>query len=99
MGATRTSVTDQLQALKAMNTELLVQAWRDLLPRCVCISAGPFVDAAPLMACERASAGSVVPERLRELENSRHYAKHALALCGIHDVDLPIGPNRAPLWP
>jgi 4'-phosphopantetheinyl transferase EntD len=82
-----------------MSTQSVLQTWRDLLPPDVCVSAGPFVDAAPLTASERASAGSVAPERLRELENSRSYGKHALALCGVENVDLPIGPDRAPLWP
>jgi 4'-phosphopantetheinyl transferase EntD len=77
----------------------ILQRWRDLLPPCVYVSTGPFVSARPLTASERASAGPVAPERLRELENGRCYAKHALALCGFKDVDLPIGPDRAPLWP
>ena len=38
-------------------------------------------------------------QRMRELENGRMYAKRALAMLGIRDVDLPIAPNRSPLWP
>jgi 4'-phosphopantetheinyl transferase EntD len=36
---------------------------------------------------------------MRELESGRVYAKRALAMMGIKDVDLPIAPDRSPLWP
>ncbi len=79
---------------------MVLQAWRELLPASVFISAGPLLeDAAPLTALERASAGIVDAERMRELKNGRLYARRALAMLGVHDVELPIAPDRAPLWP
>ena len=36
---------------------------------------------------------------MAELEAGRAYAKRALAMIGIENVDLPVGPDRAPRWP
>jgi 4'-phosphopantetheinyl transferase EntD len=36
---------------------------------------------------------------LGELKSGRFYAKRALAMLGLHGVDIPIGSNRAPMWP
>ena len=64
----------------------------------VCVAAGPALTI-PLTARERASLGAVDPNRAREFESGRAYAKRALAMLGVHNVDLPIGPNRSPVWP
>jgi 4'-phosphopantetheinyl transferase EntD len=78
----------------------LLEAWRVLLPPCVKVSAGPLLNrAAPLTFTERASAGVVDEERLRELQSGRVYAKAALSMLGVDDIELPIGPDRAPVWP
>ena len=78
----------------------LFEGWRLLLPPCIKISAGPLLDhAGALTVAERLSVGDVDPERLRELEAGRLYAKRALSMLGIDGVDLPVGPNRAPVWP
>ena len=36
---------------------------------------------------------------MAELRAGRVYAKRALAMIGIENVDLPVGPDRAPRWP
>ncbi len=78
----------------------ILQAWRELLPADVCVGAGPLLkDAVPLTPRESASVGIVDDERMRELENGRLYAKRALAMLGVYGVELPIAPDRGPLWP
>jgi 4'-phosphopantetheinyl transferase EntD len=83
-----------------MITSDLLEAWRALLPPCVKVSAGPLLNhAAALTFTEHASAGIVDGERLRELRSGRVYAKAALSMLGIDNAELPIGPDRAPIWP
>jgi 4'-phosphopantetheinyl transferase EntD len=48
---------------------------------------------------ESDSAGEVTSERMLELKAGRYFAKRAMARFGIKDVELPIGPDRAPVWP
>ena len=73
---------------------------RTMLPATVCISAGPFLeDAMPLTISERVSVGSIEEERMRELQNGRAYAKRALAMLGIQNVELPMASDRSPVWP
>ena len=83
-----------------MDARAVLPAWRELLPASVCVCAGPLLeDPTPLTAPERASAGIVDAERMREPVNGRLYAKRALAMLGVCGVELPIAPDRAPLWP
>jgi|ERR1700722_8965111 4'-phosphopantetheinyl transferase EntD len=78
----------------------MVEAWQKLLPPCVKVSAGPLLEkTVPLTPVERASAGMVDDVRTAELEAGRVYAKRALEMMGIENVDLPVGPDRAPRWP
>lgn len=81
-----------------MNSEALCQTLRELLPKGVCVAAGQALET-PLTAPERDSLGIVRAERMREFQSGRAYAKRALAMLGIHDVDLPMGPDRKPVWP
>jgi 4'-phosphopantetheinyl transferase EntD len=83
-----------------MITSDLLDAWRALLPPCVKVSAGPLLNHADALTfTERASAGIVDGERMRELQSGRVYAKAALSMLGVNDAELPIGPDRAPQWP
>jgi 4'-phosphopantetheinyl transferase EntD len=78
----------------------LTLEWRQLLPSSVRVAAGPFLEQLPpLTPNELTSAGPVSAKRLRELQCGRFYAKQALLELGISNVDLPIGRNRAPIWP
>ena len=52
-----------------------------------------------LLRANTPSLGPADAERVREFASGRAYAKRALATLGMHNVDLPIGPNRAPIWP
>jgi 4'-phosphopantetheinyl transferase EntD len=80
--------------------EAVLKAWRELLPPSVCVTAGPYLEqATPLSASERASAGVVDAERMRELECGREYAKRALEMLGVRCIELGVAPDRAPLWP
>ena len=92
--------TDASQENQLSDTQALLRAWRMLLPTEVCVSAGPIIATAPrLTKREQSSAGPVNEARLRELESGRAYAKRALAMIGFHDVELPIAPDRSPMWP
>ncbi len=82
----------------AMDSEKLCNTLREMLSADVCVAAGPAV-AMPLTARERETLGPADAERVREFESGRAYAKRALATLGMHNVDLPVGPNRAPVWP
>ena len=71
---------------------------REMMSPSVCVAAGEAF-AMPLTARERQSLGTVSTDRLREFESGRAYAKRALSMLGIDNVDLPIGLNRSPIWP
>lgn len=71
---------------------------REMMSPGVCVAAGEAF-AMPLTARERQSLGTVSTDRLREFESGRAYAKRALSMLGIDNVDLPIGLNRSPVWP
>jgi len=81
-----------------MDSEKLSRTLREMMPVDVCVTAGQAL-AMPLTAHERASLGAVDANRVREFESGRAYAKRALAMLGICNVDLPIGPSRSPVWP
>jgi hypothetical protein len=81
-----------------MDSEKLCNTLREMLSAGVCVAAGPPV-AMPLTPRERESLGPADAKRVREFESGRAYAKRALATLGMHNVDLPVGPNRAPVWP
>jgi 4'-phosphopantetheinyl transferase EntD len=83
-----------------VDSGVLLQAWRSLLPEQVFVTAGPPLHKAnPLTERELASAGPVGTHRLRELEIGRVYAKRALAMIGFHGVELPVSADRSPVWP
>lgn len=83
-----------------MDPAEVLRAWKGLLPPTVSVSGGPIVECTvPLTVRERLSAGDLEPGRLREFECGRMYAKRALSLLGVDDVDLAVGPDRSPLWP
>jgi 4'-phosphopantetheinyl transferase EntD len=81
-------------------TTAFSDAWGSLLPAGVQIQAGKLsADVIQLTRAELASMGEMGAERKREFENGRTYAKRALAAFGAQHVELPIGCDRAPLWP
>jgi 4'-phosphopantetheinyl transferase EntD len=83
-----------------MNSLKILDAWRQLLPRDVVISAGPLLDDAPaLTPREEASAGAMGAGRAVEFKTGRAYAKLALSKLDLHHVELPVGANRGPAWP
>jgi 4'-phosphopantetheinyl transferase EntD len=83
-----------------MNSQGVLLAWQQLLPKGVAISAGPPLEnPVPLTDTERLSVGNVGMERARELRNGRTYAKRALTLLDIRDVDIPVAADHSPVWP
>jgi 4'-phosphopantetheinyl transferase EntD len=83
-----------------MTTSDLIEAWQALLPTCVMVSAGPVLDHAPALTfTERVSAGIVDEDRLREFQSGRAFAKRALSMLGVNNAELPIGADRATVWP
>ena len=79
---------------------VLEVAWRELLPSCIKISAGPPLSGVfPLSSNESRSLGIVSHERRREFELSRMYAKRALSMIGVNCVELPREADGRPIWP
>jgi 4'-phosphopantetheinyl transferase EntD len=77
-----------------------VAAWESILPRGVQVEAGAFLhELRPLGGRELAAAVGMDADRQREFKNGRTYAKRALTAFGLPDAELPIGNNRAPIWP
>ena len=77
----------------------IATALRNLLPPGVAqaIWAG---DAEPALYPEEArSVEGVVDKRAREFRRGRACAREALASLGLPPVALPVGPDRAPVWP
>ena len=81
-----------------MDNAKVLRTLREMLPACIFVAAGPPL-AMPLTARERDSAWHLDECRTREFESGRAYAKQALAMLGMQNVELPIGPGRVPRWP
>jgi 4'-phosphopantetheinyl transferase EntD len=77
-----------------------LETWKSLLPLGIEVCAGEFsTDVLPLTPRELASVGAISADRRLELQNGRTCAKHALAKFKVHDIDLPQGNDRLPVWP
>lgn len=73
---------------------------RRLLPAEIAVVEGPFADPAEPLAPEEAAAiARAVPARYREFSAGRAFARAALARLGAPPGPLPVGANRAPIWP
>lgn len=73
---------------------------RSLLPAMIAVAEGPFPDLAePLPPEEAVTVARAAPGRAREFAAGRTFARRALASLGATPGPLPVGPNRAPLWP
>lgn len=81
-----------------MNADDICRAFRRILPAAVRVVAGP-AHSLQLTERERSSLGIVDAVRLREFASGRAYAKQALAMLGVDNVELPVGPDRLPVWP
>jgi hypothetical protein len=80
--------------------DILSRTWRSLLPPNVKFVGGVIDSSAPaLTGGELGSVGQVAYGRMMELRAGRHYARQALSLLGIDDVEVPIRPDRSPAWP
>ncbi len=75
-------------------------AMRRLLPPGVMSSAGPVAaDYPPLAPAELAVTGQMRSIRLQEFSAGRAHARKALQSLGLPSPVIPVGANRAPLWP
>jgi 4'-phosphopantetheinyl transferase EntD len=71
----------------------------ELSPRSVvCVEVFGDVDA-PLYPEETAAIEGAIPSRQREFATTRECARRALAVLGRPPVPIPIGADRAPVWP
>ncbi|MFC3327170.1 4'-phosphopantetheinyl transferase family protein [Mesorhizobium cantuariense] len=78
----------------------LVAAVRRLVSRGIVVEGGDLKPAdRDLRLEEELSLGNVVPARRREFRAGRFYARQALQGFGAGGSVIPIGDNRAPLWP
>ncbi|PKQ13484.1 MAG: phosphopantetheinyl transferase [Alphaproteobacteria bacterium HGW-Alphaproteobacteria-1] len=70
------------------------------LPARVALAGGdPRAPATGLLPQEEAATDRMVPARLREFAAGRRAARAAMATLGHGPAALPMGPDRAPLWP
>ncbi|MBZ9815242.1 MULTISPECIES: 4'-phosphopantetheinyl transferase [unclassified Mesorhizobium] len=77
-----------------------VASFRELVADDIGIEGGDFKPAdRDLPLKEEAHLGNVVPARRREFRAGRLYARKALRGLGIPETVIPIGPDRAPIWP
>jgi 4'-phosphopantetheinyl transferase EntD len=78
----------------------LVTAVRQLVSHGIVVEGGDLKPAdRDLLLEEERSLGNVVPARRREFRAGRIYARQALQGLGAGTSVIPIGDNRAPLWP
>lgn len=78
----------------------VIDALRDVLPSCVKIAVGPLLaDPPQLTPLEARSAGTLGAGRELEFRTGRAYARGALALLDLHNVELPRSETGAPVWP
>ena len=70
------------------------------MPPGVEICAGPVLAHPPeITPLEEKTAGAMDADRLLEFKTGRAYAKLALSRLGWADAQLPVGAERAPIWP
>ena len=82
------------------DTPPLVQAARDLLGDGVAVEqTAPGAPDNGLYPDELASVGPMVPLRRREFAAGRRAARRAMASFGIEPDAIPMGDDRAPIWP
>ncbi|RUX91055.1 4'-phosphopantetheinyl transferase superfamily protein [Mesorhizobium sp. M7D.F.Ca.US.004.01.2.1] len=78
----------------------LVTAVRRLVSDGIVVEGGDLTPAdRDLLLEEELSLGNVVPARRREFRAGRFYARQALQGFGAGGIVIPIGDNRAPVWP
>ncbi len=80
--------------------DLPVAALQALLPDgCSLVARSTVGPAPPLDAGEEAHVAKAVAKRRREFAFGRACARRALELLGMAPSALPVGPDRAPVWP
>lgn len=73
---------------------------RRLFPHGVAVAvADPLNDEPPLMGSEAHAIRRAVASRKREFRRGRACARQALGLLGLPRIEVPVGPDREPLWP
>lgn len=81
-----------------IDVEDVCRAVRDVLPEAVAFAGG-----APYTLDEAASTPPAISlnadKRRREFDAGRFYARSALRALGCEDAPLPVGADRAPVWP
>jgi 4'-phosphopantetheinyl transferase EntD len=77
------------------------RALRALFPEGVAVAVVnvAHVDPGTLWPEERAAVAGAVPHRLAEFAAGRHAARQTLAALDLPPVALPMGPDRAAIWP
>ncbi len=71
-----------------------------LFPTGVCIATGDLTGDLPtLFPAEERAIAKAVPRRRSEFAYGRQCARNALEKLGLGDIELPVGSDRAPIWP
>jgi 4'-phosphopantetheinyl transferase EntD len=68
-------------------------------PGILCEVVMPLPEDFALCGIEEAQLSRAIPRRRREFAAGRLCAKKALSRLGLNQMELPIGANRAPVWP
>jgi len=80
--------------------DLLANAARYLLPKSVGVAtADPRAQTSGVLPSEAAAMTAMVPKRRREFAAGRLAAREAMAELGHFNLPLPMGEDRAPIWP
>src|SRR5204862_697538 len=72
---------------------------RRLFPGEVAVAVWEGDEEPPLYPEETAAVVRAVPKRAAEFARGRACARAALAQLGVSSAPLPVGPERAPIWP
>lgn len=65
----------------------------------ICVAGRSVADAGPLFAKEAKAMQRALPARVTEFSAGRSCAREALAMSGFPPSDIPMGQDRAPIWP
>ncbi|MEJ6404879.1 4'-phosphopantetheinyl transferase family protein [Yoonia sp. 2307UL14-13] len=86
--------------MNAPALDRLQSAAQTILPDWVAVAVSdPREASLPLLPAEEEAAITMVPKRRREFATGRACARRAMGDLGLDALPVPMGPDRAPIWP